>query len=110
MMIGKHGAFGDGGHLDDEAHRHRRGAALGERNVASGTIASISGTTFVLTTAEGALTVTTSTDYHSARMTEDAGYEDLAFDALTVGLRVAVQGERQDDSTLSATRVHIPKP
>jgi hypothetical protein len=112
MMPGDHGGLGGGGHFNEVAHRHLGGSALGERNVAHGTIKAISGTTFILTTKQGELTVTTSADtnYHSPRQAKEAGYEDLPFAALRVGQRVAVQGERQDDTTLFAKRVHIPKP
>lgn len=111
-MTGNHGDLGDVGHLNEDAHRHRRAAVLGEHNVAHGTIKSISGTGFVLAAKQGELTVATDADtnYHSARMAQEAGYEDLTFAALKVGQRVAVQGERRDDTTLFAKRVHIPKP
>jgi hypothetical protein len=100
------------GHLNDSAHRHRSAAQLGERNAAHGPIKSIMGTTFVLVTKQGELTVTTSADtnYHSPRLIREAGGEHLTFAALKLGQRVAVQGERQDDTTLFAKRVHIPKP
>ena len=110
-MTDRHGAPGAGRHLDDEAHRHRR-AAAGERNVGNGTIASISGTTFVLTTKEGDLTVVTGpdTNFHSPRRADEASTEPLAFADLRVGQHIAVQGECRDDTTLVAARVHVPKP
>ena len=112
MMPGDHADLGGGGHFNTGVHRHLRGAAFGERDIANGTIKSISGTTFILTTKQGELTVTTSADtnYHSPRQAKEAGYEDLTFAVLRVGQRVALQGERQDDTTLFAKRVHIPKP
>jgi uncharacterized protein DUF5666 len=112
MMPGDHGGLGGGGYFNEGAYRHRGAAELGESNAAHGTIQSISGTTFILTTKQGELIVTTSVDtnYHSPRQAKEAGYEDLTFATLRVGQRVAVQGERQDDTTLFAKRVHIPKP
>ena len=112
MMPSDYRGLGGGRYFNKGAHRHLRGAAFGERDVANGTIKSISGTTFILTTKQGELSVTTSavTNYHSPRQAKEAGYEDLTFVALRVGQRVAVQGERQDDTTLLAKRVHIPKP
>jgi hypothetical protein len=100
------------GRLNKDAHRHRSAAELDERNAAHGTIKSISGTTFALATKQGELTVATSADtnYHSPRLIREARGEHLTFAALKVGQRVAVQGERQDDNTLVAKRVHIPKP
>jgi hypothetical protein len=100
------------GRLNEDAHRHRGAAELGERNAAHGTLKSIRGTTFVLVTTQGELTVTTSADtnYHSPRLIKEAGGEHLTFAALKLGQRVAVKGERQDDTTLFAKRVHIPKP
>jgi Domain of unknown function (DUF5666) len=94
------------------------GRAVEERTIAYGTIKSISGTTFVLTTNEGELTVTTSaaTNYHglSRRQAREAGYLEPAvintFAALKVGQQVGVMGERQGDTTLFAQRVHILEP
>jgi hypothetical protein len=99
-------------HSDHGAHGHD--AAPGERNVARGTITSIRGTGFVLATEEGELTVVTSADtnFHglSRRRAREAGYDDPAavntFAALRVGQRVGVMGERRDDATLLARRVH----
>jgi hypothetical protein len=112
MMSGDHGGLGGGGHFNEDAHRHRGAAELGERNAAHGRIKSISGTTFILTTKQGELTAITSADtsYHSPRQAKETGYEGLTFADLKVSQRVAVQGERQDDTTLFARRVHIPKP
>ena len=103
-------------HSDHGAHGHegQHGAALGERNVAQGTIASVSGTGFVLATEEGELTVITGVDtnFHglSRRRAREAGYQDPTaintFAALRVGQRVGVMGERRDDTTLLAQRVH----
>jgi hypothetical protein len=100
------------GHLNEETHRHRGAAELGGRDVAHGMIKSIRGTTFVLVTKQAELTVTTNpdTNFHSPRLIREAGGEHLTFATLKVGQRVAVQGERQDDTTLFAKRVHIPKP
>jgi uncharacterized protein DUF5666 len=100
------------GRLNEDAHRHRGAAELGERNAAHGTIKSIRGTTFVLVTKQGELTVTTSADtnYHSPRLIKEAGGEHLTFAAMKLGQRVAVKGERQGDTRLFAKRVHIPKP
>ena len=98
--------------LNEDEPRHRSAAELDERNAAYGTIKSISGTTFALATKQGELTITTSADtnYHSPRLIREARAEHLTFAALKVGQRVAVQGERQDETTLFAKRVHIPKP
>ncbi|HXI18567.1 MAG TPA: hypothetical protein VNM48_19555, partial [Chloroflexota bacterium] len=76
---------------------------------------------FVLTTKQGELTVTTSagTNFHSpsravktgvAAEESEVGREKLTFATLKVGQRVAVQGERPNNTMLLATRVHIPKP
>jgi hypothetical protein len=112
MITGNHGDLRDMGRLDEDAHRHRDAAELGERNAAHGTIKSIRGTTFVLVTKQSELAVTTSagTNYHSPRLIREAEGEHLTFADLKVGQRVAVQGERQDGTTLFAQRVHIPKP
>ena len=101
---------------DHGAHGHERlhDAAPGARDVAQGTITSIGGTGFVLATEQGALTVATGADttFHglSRRRAREAGYQDSAaintFAALRVGQRVGVMGERQDDATLLARRVH----
>src|SRR6266542_3148555 len=105
-----HGAHGGyGGHAG-----HGTGGGQG----ATGTITSISGGTFVVTTKEGDVTVATdaATNYHTpgvARAAKEAGYDgyhDLTFAALKVGQRVGVMGERRDDGTLVAQRVHLPKP
>ncbi|MGH2350738.1 MAG: DUF5666 domain-containing protein [Chloroflexota bacterium] len=105
-----HGAHGGHG-----AHGlHGAGGGQG----ATGTITSISGTTFGLATTAGEITVATNagTNFHTPGVAKEAkqagydGYRDLTFAALKVGQRVAVQGERQDDTTLVAERVHIPKP
>ena len=104
------------GHREHGAHGHpgRHGAAPGERTIAQGTITSISGTGFVLATEEGELTVIASanTNFHglSRRRAREAGYQDPTavntFAALKVGQRVGVMGERRDDTTLLARRVH----
>lgn len=116
-----HPAQGHMGHRGHRGHRgHQRAAALG-LTVAKGTIKSISGTSFVLTTKQGDLTVTTSADtnFHGlsrrqAREAREAGYQDLAiintFAGLMDGQRVGVIGERQDDTTLLAKGVHFPVP
>ena len=98
---------------DHGQHGHQ-GAPAGGRDVAQGTITSIGGTSFVLATEEGELTVATSADtnFHglSRRRAREAGYQDPTaintFAALRVGQRVGVMGERQDDATLLATRAH----
>jgi Domain of unknown function (DUF5666) len=103
-----HGSYGAHG------HEGQHGAAPGERDVAQGTITAIGGTGFVLATEEGALTVVTGagTNFHglSRRRAREAGYEDPAAvntcAALRVGQRVGVMGERRDDATLLARRVH----
>jgi hypothetical protein len=110
-----HGAHGGHGAHD---HRGHHGAARGERTGAHGTITAISGTAFVLATKEGEVVVATDagTNFHTPGVAREAkcagyaGYHDLTFAALRVGQRVAVMGERQDDATLLARRVHIPKP
>ena len=113
MAIPKRTVNHGGLHADhnEDAHRHRGAAALG-RNAAHGTIASISGTTFVLTTKHGEPTVTTDadTDYHSPGRAGEAREGHLSVAALKVGQRVAVQGERPNDTMLLAKRVHIPQP
>jgi hypothetical protein len=101
---------------DHSAHGHegRHDAVPGERNVAQGAITSIGGTGFVLATEEGELTVVTGADtnFHglSRRRAREAGYEDPTaintLAALRVGQRVGVMGERRDDATLLARRVH----
>ena len=109
MMTHDHGQHGQHGHA---------GAPEGEPDAAQGTITSIGGTGFVLATAEGELTVATSanTNFHglSRRRAREAGYQDPTavntFAALRVGQRVGVMGERQDDATLLATRVHGVEP
>ena len=111
MATRDHGAHGAHG-----AHEHegQHGAALGERNVAQGTITSVSGTGFVLATEAGEVTVVTDVDTHfhglSRRRAREAGYQDPTavntFAALRVGQRVGVMGERRDDTTLLARRVH----
>src|SRR5437867_8089483 len=85
---------------------------------ATGTITSISGSTFVVATKQGDVTVATdaATNFHTpgvARAAKQAGYDgyhDLTFAALKVGQRVGVMGERLDDATLLAERVHLPTP
>jgi hypothetical protein len=85
---------------------------------ATGTIRSISGTSFVVATKQGDVTVATdaATNFHTpgvARAAKQAGYDgyhDLIFAALEVGQRVGVMGDRLDDATLLARRVHLPKP
>jgi hypothetical protein len=85
-----------------------------ERDVAQGTITSIGGTSFVLATEQGELTVATGADtnFHglSRRRAREAGHQDPTaintFAALRVGQHVGVMGERQDDATLLARRVH----
>src|SRR5688500_4470852 len=90
------------------------GVAPGERTVARGTIASVSGTGVVPATEEGELTVTpgvaTSVPRLSRRRARAAGHQaptainTLA--ALRVGQRVGVMGERRDGTALRAQRVH----
>jgi hypothetical protein len=104
-MTHDHGQHGQHGHP---------GAPSGEGEVAQGTITAIGGTSFVLATEEGELTVATSagTNFHglSRRRAKEAGYQDPTaintFAALRVGQRVGVMGERQEDATLLAARVH----
>ena len=105
MMTGTHEEYGGHGHLN-------RAAAIREGSVTGGTIKSIGGTTFVLATKQGELTVITDagTNFHSSKGAKEAGFENLSLAALKVGQRVGVQGERQDDTTLFAERVHIPNP
>jgi hypothetical protein len=112
MVTRDHGAHG--------AHEHegQHGAARGERNVAQGTITSVSGTGFVLATEEGELTVIASanTNFHglSRRRAREAGYQDPTainiLAALRVGQRVGVMGERRDGTALLTQRVHGSKP
>jgi hypothetical protein len=111
-----HAHLGDQGHQGHGPHgapgaQRAPGVALEEGNVAQGTIKAISGATFVLTTEAGELTVTTSaaTNFHGlpGRVVREAGYTKLTLAALKVGQRVGVMGERQDDATLLARRVHV---
>src|SRR3954469_15236353 len=118
QMTHDHGAHEHLEHHRAEGHPGHHGAALGERNIAQGTIKSIGATSFALTTTEGELTVVTSADtnFHglSRRQGREAGYQDPAaintFAALKVGQRVGVIGARQDDTTLLAKRVHSFEP
>jgi hypothetical protein len=94
------------------------GQAVSERDVASGTIKSMGGTSFVLATKDGDVTVITrdDTNFHglSRRRAREAGYEDPTvvntFAALRVGQHVGAMGERQADGTLLAERVHVSEP
>jgi hypothetical protein len=108
---GAHDDLADQGRQGHHGHHGHHGAAPGERDVAQGTIAPISGTTFVLTTAEGTLTVTAGADTtcHGlpGRVAREAGHQKLTFAALRGGQRVGVMGERLDDATLLAKRVHL---
>ncbi len=112
---GTHEGHGDhGSHGAHGLHGHDDGGGQG----ATGTITSISGSTFVVTTKEGDVTVATDagTNFHTpgvARAAKEAGYDgyhELTFATLKVGQRVGVMGERRDDGTLVAQRVHLPKP
>ena len=116
-----------GGHAGHPGHRghhghhgpaeHAAAAALGCVRTA-GTIASIGGTTFVLATDGGELTVATDgeTNFHgfSRREAREAGYSEAevvvinTFAALKVGQRVGVVGKRQDDGSVLARGVHFP--
>ena len=115
---GQHAHHGHGAGHAGHSHGRVHGRAVEERNVAHGTITSITGAGFVLATKEDELTVTidAGTTYHTpgvATAAKQAGYDgyaDLTYAALKVGQGVAVMGERQDDATLLARRVHIPKP
>jgi hypothetical protein len=110
-MIHDHGQHGRRERHGQHGHL---GAPSGEYDVAQGTITSIGGTSFVLATEQGELTVATGADtnFHglSRRRAREAGYQDPTaintFAALRVGQRVGVMGERQDDATLLARRVH----
>ncbi len=83
----------------------------GESGVARGTVASIGESSFVLTTGEGELTVTTGADtnFHGlpGRVLREAGHEKNCFAALRVGQLVGVMGERLDGGRLLARRVHL---
>ena len=111
-----HAAHRAGRH--EHAGGHVHGREVDERNVASGTIKSIGDTTLVLATEEGDLTVITGagTNFHglSRRQAREAGYQDPtainSFAALRIGQRVSVMGERPDEATLRATRVHVSEP
>jgi Domain of unknown function (DUF5666) len=111
---GAHGAHGHGAH----GHEGHHGGAPGEGDIATGTISSISGSSFALRTKEGEVTVATDerTNFHTpgvAKAAKQAGYDgyaDLTSSALKVGQQVGVMGERRDDATLLARRVHIPQP
>ena len=96
---------------------HERAAALGLTR-AIGTIKSIIGTTLVLTTEHGAVTVATDaeTNFHGLSRSRDRemGYRDVSdintLEGLSVGQRVGVIGARRDDATLLARGVHFPVP
>lgn len=119
MMTTKHehGDFGVG-HGTAQGPGGMHGHAVGQRDVATGTITSISATALVLATEQGELTVLPGADTNvhglSRRRAREFGYEDPTaintFAALKVGQRVAVMGERRPDATLLATRVHVAKP
>jgi hypothetical protein len=103
--------FGVHAHLGDATHRHRGAAAHGDGTAAHGTIPSIGEATFVLTTKQGKLTVATGADTHYHSPTQIGwARKRLAFADLKVGQRVGVQGERLNDATLLAKRVHIANP
>jgi hypothetical protein len=112
-----HGPGHEGAH-PHQGHQGHPGAAELGLNAASGTIKSISGTTFVLATEHGDLTVTTtaSTNFHglSRRRAREAGYPDPTvvntFAGLKVGQRVGVMGECPNDTMLVAKRVHVANP
>jgi hypothetical protein len=84
--------------------------------MAAGTISLISGSSFVLRTKKGEVTVATdaTTNYHTPGVAKEQagfdGYHDLTAVALKVGLSVGVIGQRRGDGTLLARRVHVPKP
>ena len=110
-----HGAHGgDGAHGGHGALGLHGGGGQGT----TGTITSISGTTFVVATKQGDVTVATDaeTNFHTPGVAREAkqagydGYHELTFAALKVGQRVGVMGERRSDGTLVAKRVHLPKP
>ena len=79
---------------------------------------SIDGTTFVLATQQGEVSVATDADtnFHTPGVSDEAkqagydGYAQLSFGALKVGQRVAIMGDRLANGILLAKRVHIPKP
>jgi hypothetical protein len=118
MMSNDQEAHAAHDHRGHRGHHGHHGTARGQGNGAYGTIKSIGGTAFVLATKEGEVTVATDvgTNYHTPGVAKEAklagydGYADLTFAALKVGQRVAVMGERRDDATLLARRVHVPKP
>jgi len=78
-------------------------ASLAHRHGAHGTIASVTGTSFVLTTKHGNLTITTDTNttYH-AREGATATFATLA-----PGLRVNVHGDRPSPTTLLAEGINL---
>lgn len=76
-------------------------AALAKRRAAHGTIKSISGTSFVLETAAGDLTVTTDAQT-TYRLPET---QNETFASLATGMRVLVVGERPSETTMLARRV-----
>ena len=94
----------------DKSDKANHGAAsLAKRRGAMGTVKSVSASanpqSFVLTTKQGDLTVTTnaSTEYHVH------GVEKAAFSNLAQGQRVVVTGERPNATTLLARRVRVLK-
>ena len=108
-------AFAEQGKSQGSAHRADAATAahgnpaspgsgsLAHRHGASGTIASVSGTSFVLNTKQGDLTITTdsNTTYH-AREGATATFATLA-----KGQRVNVHGDRPNDTTLLAERINL---
>ena len=122
---GRHGgAAGHGGHGGHPGHHgphgpggHAASAALGLIR-ATGTVTSIGGSTFVLATDGGELSVTTDgdTNFHglSRREAREAGHSEAevevinTFAFLKAGRRVGVVGKRQDDGSVLARGVHCP--
>lgn len=79
--------------------------ALAKRHGAEGTVKSVDADkkSFVLTTKQGDVTVTTNADtkYHAPK------HKDASFASVKKDQRVAVQGERPNDATLLAAHVNI---
>ena len=112
-------AVGAGGLLTALGGAWLAGLAIGSAGQAvAGEIASISGNTFVVATKHGEVAIATDagTNFHTPGVAQAAkqagygGYHDLTIAALKVGQSVGVMGERRDDGTLLARRVHLAKP
>jgi hypothetical protein len=115
LVFGAKGvAFAQNNDKDEKRKDRRRGPnsdkrednnSLAGRRAVVGTVKSIDGNakSFVLTTNQGDLTITTNGD---TKYTEP-GNKDAAFADIKVNERVAASGERPNATTLLAKRVHL---